>query len=158
MTRWPSCPPGSPRLTLERAERGLPVVKPVIEALHALQRGVGLEGLADFEDAVHAGGVPGAAELVEGLDRVVAGGFGVVLGSFDGGQVAEDDAASPVACDRRIVQDGEQGEQSLRQRAELAPVSAVPLLNRLLADVRLSSGVVHPRLVAKQGGSRHRRR
>ena len=115
MTRWPSCPAGSPRLTLERAERGLPVIQPVIEALHAVQPGVRLEGLADFEDAVHAGGVPGAAELVEGLDCVVAGGFGVVLGGFDGGQVAEDDAASSVACDRRIVQDGEQGFLCLRQ-------------------------------------------
>ena len=46
---------------------------------------------------------------------VVAGGFGVVLGGFDGGQVAEDDAASPVACDRRVVQDGEQGFLCLRQ-------------------------------------------
>ncbi len=107
LTRWPSCPAGSPRLTLERAEGGLPVVEPVVEALHAVHFGVRLEGLADFEDAIHAGGVPGAAELVEGLDGVVAGGVGVVLGGFDGGQVAEDDAASPVACDRRIVQNGE---------------------------------------------------
>src|SRR5215472_15233240 len=75
LARWRSCPPGSARLTLERAERGLPAIQPVIEPLHAIQPGVRLEGLADFEDAVHAGGVPGAAELVEGLDRVVAGGF-----------------------------------------------------------------------------------
>ena len=97
-----------PRSTLERAEGGLPVVEPVIEALHAVQLGGRLEGLADVEDAVHAGGVPLSAELVEGLDGIVAGGLGVVLGGFGGGQVAEDHAASSVARDRRIVQRGEQ--------------------------------------------------
>jgi integrase len=64
---WRGDPAGSRRLTLERAERGLPVIQPVIEALHAVHPGVRLEGLADVEDAVHAGGVPGAAELVQGL-------------------------------------------------------------------------------------------
>jgi len=37
LTRWPSCLARSPRSTLERAERGLPVVEPVIKALHAVQ-------------------------------------------------------------------------------------------------------------------------
>ena len=85
LIRWPSCPARSRRLTLEGAEGGLPAVEPVIEGLHAVQLGVRLEGFADFEHAVHAGGVPGGAEQFEGLLGVGAGGFGVVLGSFDGG-------------------------------------------------------------------------
>src|SRR5690349_15955906 len=85
LIRWPSCPARLPRLTLERAERGLPAVEPVVELLHALQLSVWLEGLADFEDPVHAGGVPGGAELLQGLLGVGAGGLGVVHGGFDGG-------------------------------------------------------------------------
>ena len=61
--------------------------------LHAWQLGVRLEGLADFEHPVDAGGISGDAELVQGLPGVGAGGFGVVLGGFDGGQVAENDCA-----------------------------------------------------------------
>src|SRR5579875_4026944 len=91
LIRWLSCRAGSRRLTLERAEGGLPAVEPVVEGLDAVQFGPLLEGLADFQDPVHAGGVPGDAELLEGLLGVGAGGFGVVLGGFDGGQVAEDD-------------------------------------------------------------------
>lgn len=49
-------------------------------------------------------------------------------------------------------------EESLRQRAELAPRSAVPLLNRLLADARPASGPVRPGLVPKGGGPGRRRR
>lgn len=98
MIRWPSSLAGSRRLTLERAEGGLPVIEPVIEVLYAWQRGVRLEGLADFEHPVHAGGIPGDAELVEGLPGVGAGGFRVVLGGFDGGQVAENDGALLVIC------------------------------------------------------------
>jgi hypothetical protein len=49
-------------------------------------------------------------------------------------------------------------EKSLRQRAELAPVSAVPLLNRLLADVPPTTGHVHGRLAPKGDGSRHSKR
>ena len=64
LTRWPSCPARSPRLTLERAEGGLPAIEPVIEMLHALPLRVWLEGLADFENPVHAGRVPGGAELL----------------------------------------------------------------------------------------------
>ena len=90
-------------------------MEPVVEGLDAVEVGVRLEGLADFQDAVHAGGVPGAAELIESLDGVVAGGFGVVLGGFDGGQVAEDDGALLVAGDRWIVQDGKQGSGGLGQ-------------------------------------------
>ena len=77
----------------------MPAIEPVIEGLHAGQLGVRLEGFADFEHAVHAGGVPGDAELFEGLPGVGAGGFGVVLGGFDGGQVAEDDGALLVIRD-----------------------------------------------------------
>ena len=73
---------------LESAEGGLPAVETVIEGLHAGQLGVQLEGLADFEHAVHAGGVPGGPEQFEGLLGVGAGSFGVVLCGFDGGQVA----------------------------------------------------------------------
>src|ERR1700685_4445503 len=58
LTLWPSCPARSPRLMLERAEGGLPVIEPVIEGLDAVQLCVRLEGLADFEDAVHSGRVP----------------------------------------------------------------------------------------------------
>jgi hypothetical protein len=102
-------------LTLERAEGRLPVIEAVVEGLDAVQLGVGLEGLADFQDTVHAGGVPGAAELVEGLDGVVTGSFGVMLGGFDGGQVAKDDSTLLVARNRGIVQDGEQGVPGLGQ-------------------------------------------
>jgi len=49
-------------------------------------------------------------------------------------------------------------EESLRQRAELAPVSAVPLLNRLLADAQPATSHVHPRLVPKGDGARRRKR
>ena len=94
LIRWLSCPARSQRLTLERAERGLPAVEPVIEPLYAGQLGVRLEGLADFEHAVHAGGVPGGPEQFEGLLGVGAGSFGVVLCGFDGGQVAEDDGTA----------------------------------------------------------------
>lgn len=52
---------------LERAERGLPVVEPVIELLDAVQLGVRLKGLSDFEHTLHPGGVQGGAKLVEGL-------------------------------------------------------------------------------------------
>jgi hypothetical protein len=72
--------------------------------LHAVQLGVRLEGLADFEYPVYAGGVPGDAELVEGLPGVGAGAFGVVLGGFDGGQVAEDDGALLVIGAGRAAQ------------------------------------------------------
>lgn len=40
-------------------------------------------------------------------------------------------------------------EQSLRQRAALSPMSAVPLLNRLLAGVEPASGPARSRLRAK---------
>jgi hypothetical protein len=96
-----------PRLTLERAERGLPVVEPVIEVLDAFQSGMRLEGLADFKYPVHAGGVPGDAQLVEGLPGV--GGIGVALGGFDGGQVAEDDRPLLVIVAGRVVQRGGKG-------------------------------------------------
>jgi hypothetical protein len=98
---------------LKRAEGGLPVIEPVIEGLDAVQLGVRLEGLADFQDAVHAGRWIAPAELAQGLDGVVAGGFGVVLGGFDGGQVVEDDRALLVAGDRSILQDAEQGVPGL---------------------------------------------
>ncbi len=49
-------------------------------------------------------------------------------------------------------------EQSLRQRAALSPVSAVPLLNRLLAGVQPTSGPFAPRLVPKGEERRRRRR
>ncbi len=86
-----------------------------IEVLHAGQLGVWLEGLADFEYPVHAGGVPGDAELVEGLPGVGAGGFGVVLAGFDGGQVAEDDGALLVIGAGRVVQRGGEGFLRLRE-------------------------------------------
>ncbi|MGH3225392.1 MAG: hypothetical protein ACRDPY_43035 [Streptosporangiaceae bacterium] len=38
-----------------------------------------------------------------------------MLGGFDGGQVAEDDGALLVACDRSILQDAEQGVPGLGQ-------------------------------------------
>ncbi len=69
---------------LESAEGGLPVVEPVIEPLHAFSVGAGLQGLAHVKDPVHAGGVPGAAELVQGLFGVPACAFGVAAGGFDG--------------------------------------------------------------------------
>ncbi len=68
-----------------------------------------LEGFADFEDSVHAGGVPGDGELLEGLFGVDAGGLGVVLGGCDGGQVAEDDGAMLVVGARRVGERGGQG-------------------------------------------------
>jgi len=43
-------------------------------------------------------------------------------------------------------------EKSLRQRAELAPVSAVPLLNQLLANVQPARGAVRSRLTPKTTG------
>ena len=43
-------------------------------------------------------------------------------------------------------------EKSLRQRAELAPVSAVPLLNQLLANVQPARGAVRSRLAPKTTG------
>ena len=46
---------------------------------------------------------------------VVAGGFGVVLGGFDGGQVAEDDAAPRLPAIDGSSSDGEQGFLCLRQ-------------------------------------------
>lgn len=42
-------------------------------------------------------------------------------------------------------------EDSLRQRAALSPVSAVPLLNQLLADTRTASEPVRSRLAPKIG-------
>ena len=55
---------------------------------------------------MHAGGVPGDSELVESLFGVAAGGLGVVLRGFDGGQVAEDDGALLVVGGGRV---GERG-------------------------------------------------
>jgi hypothetical protein len=46
-------------------------------------------------------------------------------------------------------------EESLRQRAALSPVSAVPVLNRLLAGIRIDTKPVHSRLAPKIG---HRER
>ena len=83
--------------------------------LHAWQLGVRLEGLADVEHPVHAGGIPGDAELVESLPGVGAGGFGVVLGGFDGGQVAEDDGALLVIGAGRVIQRGGEGFLRLRE-------------------------------------------
>lgn len=93
MIRWPSFRAVSLSSTLERAEGGLPAVEAVVQAADAFGVGPGLEGAADVVHAVHAGGVPGDGELVEGLLGVGACGFGVLLGDFDGGQVAEDDGA-----------------------------------------------------------------
>jgi hypothetical protein len=115
LIRWLSFPSGSRRLTLECAEGGLPVIEAVIEVLYAVQLGVRLEGLADFEHPVHAGGVPGDAELVEGLPGVGAGGLGVVLGGFDGGQVAEDDRPLLIIGAGRVVQRGGEGFLGLRE-------------------------------------------
>ena len=42
-------------------------------------------------------------------------------------------------------------EKSLRQRAALSPVSAVPLLNRLLAGIRPASNLAPSRLAPKIG-------
>jgi hypothetical protein len=100
---------------LECAERGLPVVEPVIELLYAVQLDVRLEGLSDFEHTVHPSGVPGDAELVEGLYGIGASGFRVVLGGFDGGQVAEDDSALLVIRGWRVVQ---RGGKSLNQSGD----------------------------------------
>src|ERR1700761_5553485 len=77
LTRWRSCRRRSQRSTLKRAEGGLPAVALVIEGLHAFPLGPGLESLADVENAVHASGVPGGGELLEGLLGVGAGSFGV---------------------------------------------------------------------------------
>lgn len=49
-------------------------------------------------------------------------------------------------------------EGALRQRAALSPVSAVPLLNRLLADVQPGTGAVRSRLVPRGEGKRLQRR
>jgi hypothetical protein len=75
-----------------------------------------LEGLADFEDSVHAGGIPGDGELLESLFGVAAGGLGVLLGCFDGGQVAQDDGALLVIGGRRV---GERGGQALLSLGEV---------------------------------------
>ena len=52
-------------------------------------------------------------------------------------------------------------EESLRQRAALSPVSAVPLLNRLLADIGLASKPARahlaPKIGQRQTGGRHNR-
>jgi hypothetical protein len=50
----------------------LPAVELVIEGLDAVLFGPLLEGLADFEYPVHAGGVPGDGELLKGLFGVDA--------------------------------------------------------------------------------------
>jgi hypothetical protein len=51
-------------------------------------------------------------------------------------------------------------EGSLRQRAALSPVSAVPLLNRLLARIQPATETALPRLApkmaARKGGRRSR--
>ena len=109
LIRWLSCPAGSRRLTLEGAEGGLPAVELVIESLDAVLFGPGLEGFADFEDAVHAGGVPGDGELLEGALGVAAGGLGIVLGCRGRGQVAEDDGALLVVVGGRVGERGGQG-------------------------------------------------
>ena len=45
-------------------------------------------------------------------------------------------------------------EESLRQRAALSPVSAVPLLNRLLTEIRLARAIDRVRLVARNKNRR----
>jgi hypothetical protein len=87
----------------------LPAVELVIESLNAVLFSPRLEGLADSEDPVHAGGVPGDGELPEGLFGVAARGVGVALSCFDGGQVAEDDRALLVIGARRVGERGGQG-------------------------------------------------
>ncbi len=53
--------------------------------------------------------------LPRGVD---AGGFGAVPSGFDGGQVAEDDAAAAVSCHGRVIEGGGQGFPGLgRYRA-----------------------------------------
>jgi hypothetical protein len=51
-------------------------------------------------------------------------------------------------------------EESLRQRAALSSVSAMPLLNRLLASIQPATGSIRPRLVprfaARKGGRQSR--
>jgi hypothetical protein len=49
-------------------------------------------------------------------------------------------------------------EDSLRQRAALSSVSAVPLLNQLLADAQPGTGPVRSRLVPEGEGKRSHRR
>jgi integrase len=81
--------------------------------------GPGLEGFADVEDAVHAGGIPGDGQLLEGLLGVVARGFRVTLGGFDGGQVSEDDGALLVVGGRCFVERGGQGLLGLGEMPSL---------------------------------------
>ena len=64
---------------------------------------------------MHAGGIPGDRELLKGPFGVAAGGLGVVLGGFDGGQVAEDDGALLVIGAGRAVQRGGEGFLRLRE-------------------------------------------
>ena len=52
------------------------------------------------------GDIPGNSELLEGLLGVVARGFRVTLGGFNGGQVAEDDGALLVVGGRCFVERG----------------------------------------------------
>lgn len=104
---------------LERAERGLPSVETVIEPLHVFIGGPWLEGLADFDHPVHAGGVPGAAELVERLLGVLAGGLGIALGGFESSQVAEDDRPLLLVCSRGGFQGSGEGFPGLRKMARL---------------------------------------
>jgi hypothetical protein len=85
--------------------------------------------------------------LLVGADRAGPGDFGDV-GQGSGGQFLAVGQAGSVIGDARGYQ----------ETVMLAPVSAVPLLNRLLADVPPSSGLVYPRLVPEEGGPRRRRR
>ena len=71
----------------------MPAVETVVQLAYAFVVGPGLEVAADVKDAVHAGGVPGACELVECLLGAGARGVGVACGCLDGGQVSEDDGA-----------------------------------------------------------------
>ena len=67
---------------------GLPVVEPVIESLHAVQLGVRLKGLADVEDAIHAGGVPLSAEVANRAGHSVEILLRVYAKCIDGGEEA----------------------------------------------------------------------
>ena len=49
-------------------------------------------------------------------------------------------------------------EESLRQRAALSSVSAVPLLNRLLASIQPATGSIRPRLVPRFAARKEGRR
>src|ERR1019366_6487049 len=102
--RWASCQRRSLLLMPQRAEGGLPSVEAVVKPLDAFAPGPWVQGLADFEHPVHAGRVPGAGELVQGLLGVLAGSFGGPLGGFDGREVAEDDGALLVVCRRGGLQ------------------------------------------------------